>query len=71
MWAGVVALGYVTLMMDWAGDSWEVGRHSVEGTIGVALAGLMLLGCHRPDPEPLAPNREGVEAGEARLEYVR
>lgn len=45
-WMGVIFLGFATLAVDWAGDSWEVGRHSVEGTLAVAIAALVLIGCH-------------------------
>ncbi len=43
LWIGIAAFGVMTLVLDWAGDSWEVGRHSVEGTLCIALAGLMFL----------------------------
>jgi hypothetical protein len=42
-WIYVALLGFVALAIAWAGDSWEVGRHSVDGTLAVALAGVMML----------------------------
>jgi hypothetical protein len=33
VWLAMIVLGIMTLVIDWAGDSWEVGRHSVEGTL--------------------------------------
>lgn len=48
-WVGMCAIGWLTLVIDWVGDSWEVGRHSVEGTLTVALAGILLLAtCRQP-----------------------
>jgi hypothetical protein len=43
VWLGLLCLGVITLALDWAGDSYEVGRHAVEGAIGTALAAIMLL----------------------------
>ncbi len=43
LWLGMICVGLLTLVVDWGGDAWEVGRHSVEGTIATALAGLMLM----------------------------
>jgi hypothetical protein len=67
LWLGVIGLGLVTLAVDWAGDAWEIGRHSIQGTIGVALAGLMLITCLGTDstlgPEPapeLSVRRRGA-----------
>jgi hypothetical protein len=45
LWLGVMGLAVVTLAIDWAGDPWEIGRHSVQGTVGAALAGVMLITC--------------------------
>lgn len=48
-WAALCVLGWLTLVIDWAGDSWEIGRHSVEGTVTVALGGILLLAtCRQP-----------------------
>ncbi len=52
LWGSVIVLGFVTLAIDWAGDSWEVGRHSVDGTIIVALAAVMLLTGLGSNPSP-------------------
>lgn len=49
-WGYIALLGFVALAIDWAGDSWEVGRHSVDGTIAVALAGVLLLVFAANDP---------------------
>jgi hypothetical protein len=66
LWLGMVGLGLLTLIIDWAGDSWEVGRHSVEGTIATALAGLMLIASLQlrldPPAEPEQEDRPGVTA---------
>jgi hypothetical protein len=42
-WIGIAALGLLTVTMDWAGDSWELGRHSVDGTLAILLSGVMFL----------------------------
>lgn len=60
LWLGVILLGLVTLCIDWAGDSWEIGRHSVEGTLAVALGGLLLLSCPIPARRPTTDAEGGT-----------
>lgn len=43
VWAYAIGLGLAALAIDWAGDSWEVGRHSVDGTLAVILAAVMVV----------------------------
>ena len=37
-WWGVLALGYLGLIVVWVGDSWEVGRHSIDATLEIWIA---------------------------------
>jgi hypothetical protein len=66
-WLGVLIFGYIGLVIDWVGDSWEVGRHSIGTVIAIWIASGFLisigLGMSRSPArvgatnEP-APNRE-------------
>jgi hypothetical protein len=55
LWLVVIALGWLTLVIDWVGDSWELPRHSVGGTVqiwlGLAFA-CAALGASRTDGRP-------------------
>lgn len=35
--------GLLTLVLDWSADSWEIPRHSIDGTLLVALAEILVL----------------------------
>ena len=58
LWWSVLAVGgLLNLVIDWVGDSWEVGRHSVGATVELAVCVLFLAaiaagngagGAHRP-----------------------
>ena len=37
-WLAVLIFGYVELVIDWVGDSWEVGRHWVGAVIAIWIA---------------------------------
>lgn len=41
IWLCLVLLGIAALAIDWGADSWEIARHSVDGTLLVVLAGIM------------------------------
>lgn len=42
-WLGVLIFGYVGLVVDWVGDSWEVGRHSIGSVIAIWVAAGFLI----------------------------
>jgi hypothetical protein len=55
MWWGAIAItGYLGLVIDWVGDSWEVGRHSIGSVVQIWVAMTFLaaiaLGTRRPAP---------------------
>ncbi len=41
-WAGILAAGYLALVIDWVGDSWEIGRHSIDARLEIWLAAAFL-----------------------------
>ena len=42
-WGTVLLAGVVNLIVDWVGDSWEIGRHSIGATVQIAVAVLFAL----------------------------
>lgn len=67
IWIALIGVGLAMLALDWAGDSWEVGRHSVEGTILTALAGLLLL-CSGHIPVPSRSGQPALLSRHPRME---
>ncbi len=50
-WGAVAVAGYLGLVIDWVGDPWEVGRHSIDSTVQIWVAVVFILavalGCPR------------------------
>jgi hypothetical protein len=65
-WGAVAAAGYVGLVIDWVGDSWEVGRHSIGSVVQIWIALIFIvavaLGSRRRAPAAQAPTSRPRDA---------